>query len=120
MRSTRIEHMSEKVQQQLLEAEQKCELEQAKAAQSRAVEKFGAVGYSLGYAQNAASKKQDEASVAYKAVERAMQTVVEREQEWEQARVELTIAFERVEQLEPKSKESKGKPKTEEGQLRGP
>jgi hypothetical protein len=100
-----IERVSERLQQRILEAQQKCELEQAKAAHERAMQKFRDKGSSLYFANKAASKRQDEASVAYKAVETAMAEVVEREQVWEQARAELTIAFDRVEKLDPPKKD---------------
>jgi predicted RNA-binding Zn ribbon-like protein len=96
-----FERQSERVRELLLEAQQKCELERAKAAHARAAQKFREKMHSLNYAKEAASKKQDEARSAYKAAETAMATVVEREQELEQARVELNSAFARVEQLNP-------------------
>jgi hypothetical protein len=94
-----IESISEKVQQQLLEAQQKCEHEQAKVAHARVIQKFHETMRSLSYAEDAARKKQDEASLAYQAVERAMATVLERKQAWEQARAEFNGVFPRVEQL---------------------
>ena len=67
-----IERVSERLQQRILEARQKSELEQAKVAHARAVQKFREKGIYLGSAKEAGSKRQEEASLAYKAVETAM------------------------------------------------
>lgn len=96
-----MERQSEEVRQLLLEAQQKCELEQAKEEHFGAARKFHEVLRSLNYAEEAASKRQDEASAAYEAVATAMARIVERQQALEEAKAKLTIAFTRVEQLEP-------------------
>ena len=81
------------------------EAKEAKAAHGRAQQKFREKMLYLNHAENAARKKQEEASVAYKAVQTAMEDIVRCEQAWEQARIELTIAFNRVEQLNPPKKD---------------
>ena len=107
-----IERRSKDVQETLLEALQDYEHEaseakqkEAKAAHGRAQQKFREKMLYLNHAENAARKKQEEASVAYKAVQTAMEDIVRCEQAWEQARIELTIAFNRVEQLNPPKKD---------------
>ena len=97
----RISEAQQQCEREVLEAEQKKEIEDAKEAHRKAARKFNDRLAALASAEKFAADRQDVVRTNHISMVKAMNLIAERAAELEQARAELDIAYERAEKLDP-------------------